>query len=257
MATGKTARFEDLIKLATDFVTMTKGSWDHTAWLEFISKVRAQGFDTSEDMQMNLGKMTEAMKQFYMAAATVEPLGNAVETVIDDSLAFVKQHQGIWDHSDWENFVTTVGKNTFTLSEGTVAYLGGLLESIRILYTTSPAADQRQPAATHTEIQPASTAEDTTEMMPAAAQALKQTETEPRPKPAPEALKRWDDLTAINGIGPAFARKLNGVGISSYAQLAALSDDDIQRLEKETIRFAGRIRRDDWVGQAKVLSPNP
>jgi predicted flap endonuclease-1-like 5' DNA nuclease len=63
-----------------------------------------------------------------------------------------------------------------------------------------------------------------------------------------------DDLTAINGLGPALAKKLNQAGIVSYAQLAALSDTDIAHLEKNVLKSAGRITRNDWVGQAKKLA---
>ena len=36
-----------------------------------------------------------------------------------------------------------------------------------------------------------------------------------------------DDLKLINGIGPAVERRLHGIGIYTYAQLAALSPADI------------------------------
>ena len=63
-----------------------------------------------------------------------------------------------------------------------------------------------------------------------------------------------DDLTAIAGIGPALQRKLKEQGIHSFAQIAALSDADIERLEENIIKFPGRIKRDNWVGQARRLS---
>lgn len=59
-----------------------------------------------------------------------------------------------------------------------------------------------------------------------------------------------DDLTRISGVGPALAKKLNAAGYSTFAQIAALSDDDIAELESTVIRFSGRILRDDWKGQA-------
>ena len=61
-------------------------------------------------------------------------------------------------------------------------------------------------------------------------------------------------MTAIAGIGPALQKKLKAQGIQSFAQLAALSDADIERLEEDIIKFPGRIKRDDWVGQARRLS---
>jgi predicted flap endonuclease-1-like 5' DNA nuclease len=61
-----------------------------------------------------------------------------------------------------------------------------------------------------------------------------------------------DDLTAIDGIGPAYASALHALGITTFAQLAASNPDDLAaRIERLT---AARIRRDDWLGQAAKLS---
>lgn len=62
-----------------------------------------------------------------------------------------------------------------------------------------------------------------------------------------------DDLKQINGIGPILEGKLNAAGIWSYRQLAVLTDAEISHLESGVIKSSGRIRRDDWVGQAKDL----
>jgi poly(hydroxyalkanoate) granule-associated protein len=62
-----------------------------------------------------------------------------------------------------------------------------------------------------------------------------------------------DDLKLINGIGPVLEGKLNADGIRSYRRLATLTDADIDRLESEVIHFSGRVRREDWIGQAKAL----
>ena len=61
-----------------------------------------------------------------------------------------------------------------------------------------------------------------------------------------------DDLKLISGIGTALEKKLRKQGIASYRQLAALSDQDIARIEA-TIKAAGRIGRENWIGQAKTL----
>ena len=66
--------------------------------------------------------------------------------------------------------------------------------------------------------------------------------------PVPESP---DDLKLINGIGPALEKKLKACGVTSFRELATLSDADIQRIEA-FIKFAGRIRREDWIGQAKA-----
>lgn len=62
-----------------------------------------------------------------------------------------------------------------------------------------------------------------------------------------------DDLKLINGIGPVLEGKLHGAGISSYQQIATLTDGEIERIESEVISFSGRIHRDDWISQAKTL----
>ncbi|MBE2294988.1 MAG: hypothetical protein IAF00_08545 [Phycisphaerales bacterium] len=59
-----------------------------------------------------------------------------------------------------------------------------------------------------------------------------------------------DDFKCIKGIGPALEKKLNACGVQSYRQLATLSDAEIERIEA-VIKSAGRIRRDDWIAQAK------
>jgi len=70
---------------------------------------------------------------------------------------------------------------------------------------------------------------------------------------APDRPEQEDDLKRINGVGPVLEGKLHAAGIRGYRQLAALTDADIDRLESETAHFAGRIRREDWIGQAKAL----
>jgi poly(hydroxyalkanoate) granule-associated protein len=65
-----------------------------------------------------------------------------------------------------------------------------------------------------------------------------------------------DDLKLISGIGPVLEGKLHGAGIHTYQQIAVLTDDEIERVESEVIHFSGRIRRDDWIGQAKALYLN-
>jgi len=256
MATKKAATFEELTKLASDFVTAQKGLWDHRAWTDFLSKVRTKGFDISGEMQSNLGEMLEAMKQFYSAAASTESVEKAMKTVVNDSVSFVKQHKGMWGHADWEDFVKTVRQNTHSLSEGTSTYLGGVLESIKAVYSVSPVAMvQKRAAATGAKSLPASPP------APAIEKKVETKSAEPKEakkssaagKPSPKKADKADDLTAIGGIGPALAKKLNSAGIVSYAQVAALSDEDIAHLEKNIIKFSGRIKRDDWVGQAKKL----
>ncbi len=83
---------------------------------------------------------------------------------------------------------------------------------------------------------------------------LLQTLTAERPaRSEPARGEERDDLKLLNGIGPVLEGKLNAAGIHSYRQLAALTDADIDRLESEAINLSGRVRREDWIGQAKAL----
>ncbi len=56
-----------------------------------------------------------------------------------------------------------------------------------------------------------------------------------------------DDLTKLNGVGPAAAKKLNDAGIESFAALATLSDEQIAAID--TIKV-----KPEWVEQAKELA---
>lgn len=62
-----------------------------------------------------------------------------------------------------------------------------------------------------------------------------------------------DDLTAIEGIGPFLQQKLYEAGVFTYAQISAWEDAEIEEITKKIQFFPGRIRKDDWVGQAKRL----
>ncbi|WP_375210297.1 phasin family protein [Hyphomonas jannaschiana] len=62
-----------------------------------------------------------------------------------------------------------------------------------------------------------------------------------------------DDLSQITGVGPAMVKKLNAAGIYSFAQLAALKKAEAEKLD-EQIGARGRVTRDEWVKQAKVLA---
>ncbi|WP_424833684.1 50S ribosomal protein L21 [Ruegeria sp.] len=64
---------------------------------------------------------------------------------------------------------------------------------------------------------------------------------------APAAAAAADDLTKLNGVGPAAAKKLAEAGIESFAALAALSDEQIAAID--TIKV-----KPEWVEQAKELA---
>lgn len=73
-----------------------------------------------------------------------------------------------------------------------------------------------------------------------------------RKAPVKKAAKA-DDLKMISGIGPKLEQVLNGMGFTRYADIAALGDADVARIEAE-LGAGGRIARDGWVEQARTLA---
>lgn len=61
-----------------------------------------------------------------------------------------------------------------------------------------------------------------------------------------------DDLTLIGGVGPKLKERLGEAGITSLAEIAALSEEEAEKLDAE-LDLKGRIAREDWVGQAKQI----
>lgn len=61
------------------------------------------------------------------------------------------------------------------------------------------------------------------------------------------------DLKAIPGIGPKLEKVLNGLGIWTYAQIAAWTPDEIAWVE-DYLSLSGRVGRDDWTARAAALA---
>ena len=74
------------------------------------------------------------------------------------------------------------------------------------------------------------------------------------PAAATPAAATPDDLTRIKGLGPKLAALLGELGITTYAQIAAWDAAEIERIDAKLGRFSGRITRDQWVEQAKLLA---
>ncbi|MGN6144920.1 MAG: 50S ribosomal protein L21 [Mesorhizobium sp.] len=101
------------------------------------------------------------------------------------------------------------------------------------------------------------------------AAAKAETKTEAKADAAPKAAKeeaapaaaaplfkapkgKADDLTVIKGIGPVAAKDLNEQGITTFAQLAALTDADADKIDAAMPFSADQIK--DWREQAKELA---
>lgn len=65
---------------------------------------------------------------------------------------------------------------------------------------------------------------------------------------------RRDNLKRINGIGPAFERALNRLGVYRFEQIAQLGDNDIEWVAHELRSFPDRILNGQWIEQARRLS---
>lgn len=69
--------------------------------------------------------------------------------------------------------------------------------------------------------------------------------------PAAETAVSSDDLKVLSGVGPALEKKLLAAGVTSFAQIAAWTEEDIAAFN-EKLSFKGRIEREGWVDQAKA-----
>lgn len=77
----------------------------------------------------------------------------------------------------------------------------------------------------------------------------------PEPSPAPEpTATEADDLSRIKGLGPKLQTLLPTLGITSFAQIAAWTEEDLARIDPQLGPFAGRPARDNWIEQAKHLA---
>ncbi|MEX0281487.1 MAG: 50S ribosomal protein L21 [Arenibacterium sp.] len=62
-----------------------------------------------------------------------------------------------------------------------------------------------------------------------------------------------DDLKKLSGVGPALEKKLHDAGVTTFAQVAAWTEEDVAAMD-EKLSFKGRIEREGWIEQAKELA---
>jgi large subunit ribosomal protein L21 len=110
-----------------------------------------------------------------------------------------------------------------------------------------PAAAAAEPAAAAAE--PAAAAAE-----PAAAAA----EPAAAAKPAGAADQgAADNLSLISGVGPKIKQSLGELGYTRFAQIAALTPEEIETIET-ALKSKGRIARDEWIDQAReLMAGNP
>lgn len=73
------------------------------------------------------------------------------------------------------------------------------------------------------------------------------------PKPAPKPIIP-DNLELLKGVGPKVTALLKDMGVTSFEQVANWTSADVAEIDSKLGVFAGRISRDNWVDQAKLLS---
>ncbi|MEO0767530.1 MAG: helix-hairpin-helix domain-containing protein, partial [Pseudomonadota bacterium] len=62
-----------------------------------------------------------------------------------------------------------------------------------------------------------------------------------------------DDLKKLSGVGPALEKKLHAAGVTTYAQIAAWTPEDVAAMD-EKLSFKGRIEREGWIAQAAEMA---
>tara|TARA_R110000822_G_scaffold81330_1_gene193286 strand:- start:23 stop:667 length:645 start_codon:yes stop_codon:yes gene_type:complete len=75
----------------------------------------------------------------------------------------------------------------------------------------------------------------------------------PKATPAAADSATADNLKKMTGVGPALEKKLNAAGITTFAQIAALTAAQITELE-EQLSLTGRFEKDGWVAQAQEFA---
>lgn len=63
-----------------------------------------------------------------------------------------------------------------------------------------------------------------------------------------------DDLKRIKGIGPKMEQLCNRLGFFHFDQIASWTDQEVAWVDANLEGFRGRVTRDDWVSQAKLLA---
>ncbi|MCB9256969.1 MAG: 50S ribosomal protein L27 [Chitinophagales bacterium] len=75
-------------------------------------------------------------------------------------------------------------------------------------------------------------------------------------KKAPAKAKKeakGDDLKKLNGVGPAFEKRLNALGIFTFADMIALTDEAIAKLEEQD-SMTSLEEWHNWIAQAKEFT---
>ena len=74
-------------------------------------------------------------------------------------------------------------------------------------------------------------------------------------EPVPQSVAAAaDSLTTLKGLGPKAATRLGELGVTRFEQIASWNETEIEAIDAQMGPFKGRILRDRWVDQAKLLA---
>ncbi len=90
----------------------------------------------------------------------------------------------------------------------------------------------------------------------AASPAAEAAPAEPAPAQSPTESSRPEDqpITLLKGLGPKLTQTLAQHGITTVGDMAALSEAQAQALDAQLGAFSGRMARDRWLEQARLLA---
>jgi predicted flap endonuclease-1-like 5' DNA nuclease len=139
---------------------------------------------------------------------------------------------------------------TAAFMAGGVAAVVGLILGMPWGASSAPVAAAPAPA-----VKPAAASEPAPVVTPAPAPAAV---AEAAPADGPQRLSgpkggKADNLKELEGVGPALEKLLNDRGFYHFDQIAAWSEADVAAVDAEMKTFKGRITRDKWVAQAKII----
>ena len=63
-----------------------------------------------------------------------------------------------------------------------------------------------------------------------------------------------DNLKEIKGVGPKLEQTLNQMGVYHFDQIAGWGPAEVAWMDGNLKGFKGRVSRDGWVEQAKILA---
>ncbi len=61
-------------------------------------------------------------------------------------------------------------------------------------------------------------------------------------------------VTQLKGLGPKVAMQLGTLGVATVGDMAALSESEAQNIDAQLGSFTGRMGRDRWIEQARLLA---